>query len=118
MATPLPSNASDELFGDLFGAEVLVLAPFDASAQARAFEPFPLTVTLPATYQANGLAPPFELVVASPSGRHDVQELAALPLAVLLHAQEGGTHRVTLRELAHNRWWGSTTIDVDGDPAQ
>jgi len=118
MATPLPTNASDELFGDLFGAEVIVLAPLDASAQARAFEPFPLTVALAATYQASGLSPPFELVVASPSGRHDAQELVALPLAVLLHAQEGGAHRVTVRELAHNRWWGSTTIDVNGDPAQ
>ena len=35
---------------------------------------------------------------------------------IMLRAQEGGTHRVTLREIAHNRWYGTTTIEVDGDP--
>lgn len=120
MAAPalVPTNAADEMFPDSFGAEALTLAPFDTDAQARAFEPYPLTVELASLYQENGLSAPFELVVAAPSGRHDVVELAELPLAVMLRAQEGGTHRVTLREIGHNRWWGSTTIDVDGDPAR
>lgn len=115
-ATTLPTNAADEMFPADFGAEVITLAPLDVDARARAFEPYPLAVSLSATYQTSGIAPPFELVVAAPSGRHDVQELAELPLAVMLRAEEGGTHRVTLREVAHNRWHGSTTIDVDGDP--
>ena len=113
----VPTNAADEMFGDSFRAEAIVLAPFDVDAKARAFEPYPLTVALSASYQGNGLAPPFELIVAAPSGRHEVTELSELPIAILLRAQEGGTHRVTLREVAHNRWWGSTTITVDGDPA-
>lgn len=113
-----PSNTASEMFGDDFGVEAIVLAPLDAGAKARAFEPFPLTVALASAYQAQGLAAPFELVFAAPSGRHERVELADLPLAIILRAQEGGTHRVTLREVAHNRWWGSTTIQVDGDPAR
>jgi hypothetical protein len=113
-----PSNTAAEMFPDDFGAEVIVIEPLEADAKARAFEPFPLVVSLGTAQQGNGLAPPFELVFASPSGAHELVELADLPLAIMLRAQEGGTHRVTLREVAHNRWWGSTTVDVIGDPAR
>lgn len=113
-----PSNTASEMFPDDFGAEVIVIAPLEADAKARAFEPFPLVVSLASAQVGNGLAPPFEVIFAAPSGTHERVELFEAPLAIMLRAQEGGTHRVTLREIAHNRWWGSTTIDVDGDPAR
>ena len=112
----LPSNAVAEMFLDDFAVEALVLAPLDVDARARAFEPYPLTVALAGPYVAQGLAAPFEVVFAAPSGMHERVELAELPIAIMLRAQEGGTHRVTLREIAHNRWYGTTTIEVDGDP--
>lgn len=113
-----PSNTASEMFPDDFGAEVLILAPLEADARARSFEPFPLVVSLATAQQPNGIAPPFEVIFAAPSGRHERVELYEAPLAIMLRAQEGGPHRVTLREIAHNRWWGSITVDVDGDPAR
>lgn len=112
-----PSSAVDEIWPDSFGAEAFVLAPLDATARARAFEPFPFTWTIAAAYQASGAVPPFEVIVAAPSGKHVVRELFEMPVAIVVSPEEGGEHRVTLREVAHNRWWGGVTFDVDGDPA-
>lgn len=117
--TRLPSNVAEELFPDTFGGEALDLVPLDATATAKAFEPYALTVALRARapYAAAGLIPPLELIIAAPSGRHERRELTEVPLAVVITPTEGGMHRVTLREVAHNRWWGGTSIDVDGGPA-
>lgn len=37
------------------------------------------------------------------------------PTAIIFRPSEGGAHHVTMREAAHNRWWGSIVIDVAGE---
>lgn len=111
----LPSNTSEELFPATFGTEAITLAPFDATLTAQAFEPFAFTVEVASQFAASGLAPPFELLVAAPSGRVTVQELEEVPIALVVIPQEGGEHRVTLREIAHNRWWGGADLTVTGE---
>lgn len=115
----VPSNTAEELWPDTFGAEALDIAPFDVTARARAFEPYPLVVTLRPTkpFTIAGLVPPLELIVAAPSGRHERTELVEVPIALVVIPSEGGTHRITVREIAHNRWYGTTEIDVDGETA-
>ncbi len=39
----------------------------------------------------------------------------AAPGSVIIVPREGGPHVVTLRESAHNRWWGSVSFEVAGD---
>ena len=116
-ATLTPSTAAEEIFPDTFRAQAFALVPTDALTVPRAFEPIPLQIALMSAYVNDGLVPPLELIVAAPNGRHTLTELATVPLAVLVTPDAGGTWRVTLRELSHNRWWGSIDIAVTGDPA-
>lgn len=114
----LPPTAADEIFPDTFRAAAFDLIPLDATGVLRAFEPVVLSVAVRAAYLEAGLVPPLELIVAAPSGQHDVRELPDVPLAVIVTPTEGGPHRVTLREVAHNQWYGQATVTIEGDPAR
>ena len=37
------------------------------------------------------------------------------PTAIIFSPREGGPHLVTLREAAHNRWFGALRLDVEGE---
>jgi len=37
------------------------------------------------------------------------------PKSIVITPQEGGAHRLLLREAAHNRWWGKLAVNVAGD---
>ena len=122
MASPVlqPSNVADELFPDTFGSEGIMLTPLEPGAVARAFEPIALGVSVKSTspYVESGLVPPLEQVVTTPSGRIVASELTEVPIALVVTPEEPGAHRVTLREIAHNRWWGAATFDAAGEPTQ
>lgn len=116
----VPSNTAEELWPDTFGAEALDIEPLDITQRPRAFDPYPLTVTLRQTrpFITAGLIPPLELIVAAPSGEHKRTELVEIPIALVVIPSEGGVHRITVREIAHNRWYGTTEVDVDGEPSR
>lgn len=117
MANLLPPTAAVEIFDDDFQAEALDLIPLDATEAPRAFEPVVFSIAVRSQYIDRGLVPPLELVIAAPSGRHERRMIADLPIAIVHHPDEAGEYRYTLREEAHNRWWGSTTITVKGQPS-
>lgn len=110
-----PSNPAGELFQDSFRALAIVLTPQDVINKVRAFEPVTLAVSVRAPYIDAGLVPPLELVIVSPDGRHSKRDLPEVPLAVLFIPEMGGPHTATLREVAHNQWSGSVTVDILGD---
>lgn len=114
----LPATGAEELFPDSFAAEAIDIAPLDVTLRPRAFEAYPFTVavkTSPRSYVDAGLVPPLELILAGPSGQHVARELADVPIAVAVTPFEAGRHRVTVREIAHNRWWGGADFDADGE---
>lgn len=37
------------------------------------------------------------------------------PSSIVITPQEGGEHRLILREAAHNKWWGKLAVTVAGD---
>jgi hypothetical protein len=115
-----PSNAAAEFWPDTFGAEALDLVPLDPTARPRAYDLYPLLVVLRPTkpFSTAGLMPPLEVIVAAPSGRHERTELVEVPIALVVTPSEGGVHRITVREIAHNRWHGTTEISADGEAAR
>lgn len=117
MANLLPPTAAVEIFDDDFQAETFDLVRLDATAQPSAFEPVVFSLEMRSQYIDRGLVPPFELVIAAPSGRHERREIAEVPIALVHIPDEAGEYRYTLREQAHNRWWGTTTISVKGQPS-
>ncbi len=60
---------------------------------------------------------PLRYTVTGPDNRYVVNRILrrALPSDLLFIPQQGGLHRVVLRELAHNQWWGRLDVDVVGD---
>lgn len=116
---PVPSstaaNAAEEMFPDDFRAEALDVLPFDVTVRATAFEPYALTVGLRSAFLDRGLIAPLELIVVDPEGSATVKEVGHVPFALAFVPQVGGDHRVTVREIAHMRWWGGATVTVDGE---
>jgi hypothetical protein len=64
-----------------------------------------------------GLALPlvFEVQGPSPSSYQQRYFLKHLPTQIIFTPREGGRHNVTLREVAHNRFWGSLAVQVAGE---
>ncbi len=83
---------------------------------ARAFQPVLLDVDYAST-KPEGVVLPLLLEVQGPSpASYQRREfLHAAPDSLVFEPREGGTHLVTLREVAHNRWWGSLRVEVEGE---
>lgn len=113
----LPPNAIEEIFPDSFRAQAFDLTLTDPLAVPRLFEPVPLAVSLRTSYVDAGLVPPLALVIASPRGVHEARELDEVPLAVVFYPDSGGRWLITLREVAHNQWWGQAAVAVPGGPS-
>ena len=110
----------DELCPDDVGRRAIRLQPARLDP-ARAFEAFDLAVELDPVFgqvaAVVGLVLPLEMTVTSPSRsgfvRHVFRHI--VPPSVSFIPHEGGPHLVRLRELGHNRYWGSYVVDVAGE---
>jgi hypothetical protein len=83
---------------------------------ARAFNPIVLSVSYTRTLP-DGVMLPLLLEVQGPSPQSYQRRVfgSVQPRSVLFVPREGGSHLVTLREVAHKLWWGSLQIDVVGE---
>lgn len=64
-----------------------------------------------------GLSLPLVFEVQGPAASSYQQRyfLKHLPTQIIFTPREGGRHNVTLREVAHNRFWGSLAVQVAGE---
>ena len=98
------------------------LAPATTDAP-RAFNAIDLTVGIDTVADADGvlarvgLMLPLELTVTSPSAENFFRHVYRrfIPSAVTFTPHEGGRHRVVLREVFHNRFFGALDLDVAGE---
>jgi hypothetical protein len=89
----------------------------DASvSKVRAFQPALLNISYERV-KPEGMMLPLVLEVQGPSAQsYQRREFTkTLPVAFIFTPREGGPHLVTLREVGHNRWWGSLTLDAEGE---
>lgn len=60
---------------------------------------------------------PIEVIVTGPSersfSRHVDRRIVRRKFTFT--PREGGRHTIVIREVAHNRWWGTLDVDVVGD---
>jgi len=82
----------------------------------RAFQPVLVNVGYDRC-KPEGVMMPLVLEVQGPSPQsYQRREYTkALPVSFIFTPREGGPHLVTLREVAHNRWWSSLNLDVEGE---
>jgi hypothetical protein len=88
----------------------------DVGARPRANSSVLVSVSYARTLP-EGVALPLVLEVQGPSHRSYVRRdyTRAAPGSVIFTPQEGGPFVVTLREVGHNRWWGSLNLTVEGE---
>lgn len=89
----------------------------DASVvKLRAGSSILLTVSYARALPAGAMLP-LVLEIQGPSaGSYQRREFTRnAPATIAFKPVEGGSHLVTLREAAHNRWWGSLQLEVEGE---
>lgn len=104
----------DELSPLYVGAERIALRPADADAVPRAFDPYIVAVDY-AACDPEGVVLPLEVIVTSPSRTRRSLYRFLAPTELTVVPDEGGRWIVTLREVAHNQWWGRFAFDAVGD---
>lgn len=57
----------------------------------------------------------FEVIGPSPTSYQRRIFYRTPPASIVVTPQEGGAHRLILREAAHNKWWGKLAVTVAGD---
>lgn len=84
--------------------------------KAKAFSALVLNVSYARTLPEGIMLPLiFEVQGPSPQSYQRREYLRTAPSSIIWTPREGGPHLVTLREAAHNRWWGSLSLDVEGE---
>jgi hypothetical protein len=108
------SASLEELSPSYIGETRIVLAR--TTVQPLAHHPVSVSVDVSAALP-EGLVLPLELVVQGPSVSSYQRKTftRAVPVTLIFVPREGGVHLVRLAEVAHNRWWGSVKITVQGD---
>lgn len=109
-------NTQDELCPDYVGEQriTLNLTEPDETPRART------TVFVDVTYDGcdpEGVVLPLVLTVTTERGSSFERRVyrRVKPARIGFTPKEGGLHTIRIGEFAHNRWWGSLTIDVLGD---
>lgn len=98
------------------GAAAFTLSLNDPNAIINAFDVVRVNIDYTAA-NPEGAVLPLELKVTSPSDENFQRTFfrRVLPDAIFFKPVEGGPHTVALREVGHNQWVGSITVDVQGD---
>ena len=104
----------DELSPLYVGAERIAVRPSDPDAVPRAFQVFTMTVDY-GLCAPEGVMLPLEVLVTSPSRTTQTLHRYVAPAELAIVPDEGGRWLVTIREVAHNQWWGRLAIEVEGD---
>jgi hypothetical protein len=92
------------------------LSMADPDASPSALRSFVVNVSYARTLP-NHVVLPLILEVLGPSDASYQRRIFVRtpPQSFVVTPQEGGEHRIVLREAAHNRWWGKLAVTVAGD---
>ena len=96
--------------------EARIVLQLDTSTPtARAFQPVLIRVSYDLA-KPEGVRFPLILDIRGPSAaRYDSRVFYAKPTRLVFVPREGGVHMLSLREAAHNLWFGSLRLPVEGE---
>jgi len=112
------STSLDEICPRCIGEDRLVLQ-LQTMGVVRAFTQTAISVDYSAT-APEGVVLPLELLIQGPSPQSYARRvfMRSRPTTLIFTPREGGSHLITLREFAHNKWWGRLVVDVEGQQLQ
>lgn len=107
----------DEICPGYIGTQLITLSLAQPEEAPRAFRFVLIDVDYSAADEVGGIVLPLEVMVTAPTmanfDRTYLERVASVQIGFL--PVEGGRHLVTLREVAHNRAYGTLVVDVAGD---
>jgi len=106
----------DEISPSYVGAELIGLSTAEPSVTSRSFNAVLLDVDYSDTDEIGGVVLPIEMTVTPPSPSGFQRQIFRLltPSQIAFTPQEGGPHLVLLREVGHNRVYGTIQLAVLG----
>lgn len=110
------SRSLDELSPANLRDRRIDLALAEGSTSPRAYQSVVIDVGYAPAAPA-GVVPPLVFEAHGPSaGSYERREYTTPPTQIVWTPQEGGPHQLTLREAAHNYWYGALRFTVAGLP--
>jgi hypothetical protein len=110
----MPSAESREIAAEYIREKRLVLSVDPANPTPRANQSVLINIDYSKTDPV-GLVLPLVFEIAGPTQRTSREFTLDKPEFIPWIPREGGRHKLMLREVAHNLWWGSLEVDVLGD---
>ena len=106
----------DEISPDFMGDNLISLSLNIETANPIALKAVVIDVDVSAA-DPEGLVLPLELIIRPPTNANIIRRhfTDRIPATISFRPLEGGEHLVLLREMAHNRYTGTLTIEVEGD---
>jgi hypothetical protein len=106
----------DEIAPPEIRAKRIALTLDPSVSVVRAFEPIVVNVDYAKTLPDDVMLPLILEVQGPSTESYQRREFIRVkPGSFVVRPREGGVHMVTLREAAHNRFWGSLRLDVQGE---
>ncbi|MEE9395194.1 MAG: hypothetical protein V3W41_22105 [Planctomycetota bacterium] len=116
----------DEISPEFIGTPQLTLKLSDPTTPLRSFTSIVFDVDYSAaeTEELGGIMMPLEMIVTGPSATSFVREVFGdqpggisqrdPPSSIAFTPQEGGRFNVMIREVGHNKLFGTLRVDVEG----
>lgn len=110
----------DEISPSYMGSNFITLQLDSSQTAPMALDSVTLDVDYSRTDAYGGTVAPLELVIRPPTDSNLIRKVFndTLPKTISFTPQEGGPHLVVLREVAHNRFVGILSFNVEGEPLE
>ena len=114
----------EEINPDFVKTKRLTITNADALTKPLAFNTLVFDVDYSAADEFGGIVMPLEMIVTGPSDSSFVREVFGLelggisqrdpPTSIAFTPREGGRFNVMIREVGHNKLFGTLQLDVEG----
>lgn len=109
----------DEISPPFAGGRRITLTVSPTTGELRANRAIQIDIDYSDADSDGGVMLPMELIVRPPTERSGFVRKVfrrVFPKAVTIFPLSEGTHLVTMREISHNRFFGSLFLEIEGDP--
>lgn len=109
----------DEISPDFVGAEAIGLSLADPLVPILAHRAIGIQVDYAETFPAF-VALPIEVTIQGPNPDNFIRKIhtRSPPKVVTFTPKDGGTHTVLVREVSHNKWYGTLDVEVLGETSE
>ena len=112
----MTTNAIDELSPDYVGSKRIKLTNADPLTTPRSFRAVVIDVDYSDADEIGEVELPIELIVGAPTDENFIRQIFydLVPSQVAFTPKEGGSFLIMVREVFHNKIFGTLRVEVEG----